>query len=713
MKRLSAYAPPVLALAAAALLHWPALSAPFFADDWLFLDQSRMRSFFAAVLSPDPIGNFFRPLGRVAWFWTLGHASGESPAAFHAANLLLWLASVALLWALARRVAGVRVAAVAAAVFALTYAADVPVLWASGAQDLLALALALGALLAIAHGRIAVAAALLFAAPFAKETAAVALVPALLLARRPGERFADTARRAWPLLAATLAWAALAAIAIARRGSPGAVLSLSPWGPLSAIAGALRVALGLEWRSGALPWTPPAIPSGAALVAIVLAGAGVALVATGERKSKSISTHAPARPAKSASSKRAGRASPGSAPAGTRPRPAARSLPWNATIAWILAGALPIALVAPAWSAYYYVFAMAGVALLAGLAVERAPAGVAVAAVLLAGFGAHQARALDEFATAPSPWSAQSHVSRFYLQRGMSVTLRCVSDLRAARPAVPRGSTFFFSGVPAFAAVQVADGPLVRGVYRDTTLRSYYGSAFRRTMLGRGAVYTLVWDEQTKHLIDQSDERDLWFSLAIGYLLNEHPEVAVEAFEQELSIDPRVPLTRYGLAVARAAMGDTAAARSHLVELRFGLANDAGNLGNAARQAFLAGDSVQARRLGQLAAARAVYDPVPHIVLSRVSSPQGDLGATAVLEACAAVTFAPGYPGAWRNWGAVQYELHHFPEALGSLERYFTMDPAAESADAEAVRWRAQLREMMPGGLAAQRAMKSALEVPK
>jgi hypothetical protein len=352
VKRLAAYAPPGLALAAAALLQWPALSAPFFADDWLFLDQSRMRSFLAAAFSPDPIGNFFRPLGRVAWFWTLGHASGESPAAFHAANLLLWLVSVTLLWLLARRVAGVRVAAVAAGIFALTYAADVPVMWASGAQDLLALALALGALLAVSNRRIAVAAALLFAAPFAKETAAVALVPALLLARRPGESFADFARRAWPLLAAMLAWAAVAAVAIARRGSPSAALALSPWGPLAAVAGALRVALGLEWRSGAAPWSPPAIPSGAALLAIALAGASAALVPSGERDPKDTAGKTAARVAKAPSPRRGEKRRHAIAPLGTHARTAARSLPWNAAVAWILAGALPIALVAPIWSAY-------------------------------------------------------------------------------------------------------------------------------------------------------------------------------------------------------------------------------------------------------------------------------------------------------------------------------------------------------------------------
>jgi tetratricopeptide (TPR) repeat protein len=713
VKRLASYAPPALALVAAALLQWPALSAPFFADDWLFLDQSRMRSFLAAALSPDPIGNFFRPLGRVVWFWTLGHASGESPAAFHAANLLHWLVAVALLWALARRVAGVRVAAVAVGVFALTYAADVPVLWASGAQDLLALVLALAALLAVSHGRLAIAAALLFAAPFAKETAAVALVPALFLARRPGERFADSARRAWPLLAATLAWAAIAAIAIARRGTPGAALALSPWGPLAAIAGALRVALGMEWRSGAAPWSPPAIPSGTALVAIALAAAGVALVATSKRGAPAGSANAPARPAKAGSPKRGARPGPGISPASTRELAPSRGPLWSAAVAWIVAGALPIALVAPIWSAYYYLFAMAGVALLAGLAVEKAPAGVAAAVVLVAGFGAHQARALDEFATAPSPWSAQSHVNRFYLQRGMSVAARCVADLRAARPTVPRGSTFFFYGVPAFSAVQVADGPLVRGVYRDSTLRSYYGLQFRREILGRGSVYMMMWDDRERRLVDRTEEPDLWFNLGIGYLLNNRPQVAAEAFEIELARDPGQSLTRFGLAIARAAVRDTAGALEQLGLLRFGLGNDAGELGAGARLALMADDSLAARRLGEQASARAVFDPVPHIVLSRIYAAYEDRRASEVLEACAAVAFAPEYPGGWRNWSAVQRQLEHYPESLASLERYFALDPSAEREDEEAVQWRGQLRDLMPGGMQAQRSMKDALGTPR
>src|SRR5512146_257927 len=95
-----------LAAAAATLTHLGSLRAPFFADDWLFLDQVRFHTLGRVLASPDPLGNFFRPLGRQVWFWLLANLSGESPVAFHAANLLCLVAAVVLLALLARRLAG-------------------------------------------------------------------------------------------------------------------------------------------------------------------------------------------------------------------------------------------------------------------------------------------------------------------------------------------------------------------------------------------------------------------------------------------------------------------------------------------------------------------------------------------------------------------------------------------------------------------------------
>src|SRR6185503_15758159 len=127
-----------LILLGATMLHWTALRLPFFADDFLFLQQVRGRSPLNALALPDAIGNFFRPVGRQLYFWILGTLSGESPFAFHLANLVLFLGLIALLFVIVRRMAGTVGAVVASSFVALHYAADVPLRWVSGSQDLLA-----------------------------------------------------------------------------------------------------------------------------------------------------------------------------------------------------------------------------------------------------------------------------------------------------------------------------------------------------------------------------------------------------------------------------------------------------------------------------------------------------------------------------------------------------------------------------------------------
>src|SRR5262249_43451637 len=82
--------PLALVLAAGAATHAAILRAPFFADDYLFLDQVRARPLVEALLSHDPLGNFLRPVGRQLHFWIWSHASGESPLAFHAVNLIVF-----------------------------------------------------------------------------------------------------------------------------------------------------------------------------------------------------------------------------------------------------------------------------------------------------------------------------------------------------------------------------------------------------------------------------------------------------------------------------------------------------------------------------------------------------------------------------------------------------------------------------------------------
>ena len=105
-----------LILVAALILQGGAIAKPFFADDYLFLDQVRHRSLFQVLAAPDPIGNFFRPFGRQFYFWFLSRLTGQSVVAFHAVNLGLFLGILVLLFSIARRLGGLRVAAVATAI---------------------------------------------------------------------------------------------------------------------------------------------------------------------------------------------------------------------------------------------------------------------------------------------------------------------------------------------------------------------------------------------------------------------------------------------------------------------------------------------------------------------------------------------------------------------------------------------------------------------
>ncbi|MGH7742862.1 MAG: hypothetical protein ACRENS_12680, partial [Candidatus Eiseniibacteriota bacterium] len=159
-----------LVLGAAAWLHERALAFGFFADDFLFLDQVRQRSLIAALLSRDPLGNFLRPLSRQLHFWIAARIGHESPAPFHVANLVYLLIALVLFERIARRIVGPATAILATALLALGYSADVPVLWASGSQDLMALALALAALLLHQRGQRWWGALAYLLALFCKET---------------------------------------------------------------------------------------------------------------------------------------------------------------------------------------------------------------------------------------------------------------------------------------------------------------------------------------------------------------------------------------------------------------------------------------------------------------------------------------------------------------------------------------------------------------
>ena len=687
---------------AAGLAHATSLAAPFFADDWLFLDQVRSRSLLAVLASPDPLGNFFRPLGRQLWFWLWASISGESPVVFHAANVALLMASVVLLALLVRRVSGATAGVVAAGFLALNYAADVPVYWASGSQELLALTLSLSALLAHVSRRRVTAAALFVAALLSKES--VVLLPLAAAALDlDGGGVRARARRLLPLVLALLAWAGLAAWATLRRGAPGAGLAPSTMGPLAVPVLLVRVTLGLEWPTGAGVAWRPTDPGGLIWVALLLVVAGAWFVAPRVARVASA--------ARGARKARRGRDKVAATNPAPEPVPEVSSRGIRAGLVWAVAGALPVAVVAPLWSAYYLLFALAGVGLALGtwVARSRRPGMTAVVALAVLGWLSSQARALQEFATAPSPWSAQSHVNRFYLDRGMVVVARAVADLRSELPAPAPRTSFFFAGLPSFAAVQVADGPLVRGVYRDSSLRGFFLSEMTRERLARGPWRVFFFDPPSGHLRDNTNKPGVFMSTALGAILNGKPEsadIALEAArlngEQKLGLE-------YVSAWVAFELGDTARTRAQLLHSGHGVGGDTRVIVDTARRQLARTDSLGALITLREGLRTNSFDPNVHAVLSDILLERPESRPEGQLEAYATRLLAPRVGSVWRRWAYVlAYELR-IRESIAALDRYAELDPVAWAADSRATRMRATMVRMLPGGDLAQRAMKREL----
>ncbi len=486
-----------LILAAAIWIQKDALRAPFFADDYLFLDQTLGRSLWTSLTAPDPLGNYFRPVGRTWYFGLLSHLGSGSPVVFHAANLALLLLSVALLFLLVRRRAGAPAGAAAASVLAVHYAADVPVLWVAGCQDLIALAGALGSLLLFVAGRRYAAAGSLALALLAKETVVGAPIAAVALGRMPGESWRAAARRAWPLFATVLVWGVVWLIVISRRPGSASEIRLAGDALPAALAQLGRVTLGIEWHvTPGQPWLRA--PSWVALGLILGALALAARADRGRSPGAGISRAA------AAGGLRAG---------------------LGTGLIWAAVGALPVALVTPIWSAYYYLFALCGVAFALSLAVGRI---AVLAALVVAGLAvaSHNARGIEEFATARGAWTAQSHVNRAYLERGMRENVRFLEQLKRLRPTLPPRSTLFFAGLSGSVGLQTGDGPVARWTYRDSSLRSYFFSQFSAEKARRGPVFLVMSTRDSMWELEGARGLE---NAAIGMLLSDSPAPARDA----------------------------------------------------------------------------------------------------------------------------------------------------------------------------------------
>jgi tetratricopeptide (TPR) repeat protein len=184
------------------------------------------------------------PLVYTVWWGLIRLAGGAYPPLFHAANLLLHIGSVCLVYRILRRlVAGQWPAVAGAVLFAIHPLQVEAVAWATGMKDVLSGFLALAALdayLCFAQTRVrltyAAATALYFLALLAKPATAALPLIAWALQFAQGK---SAARRAWAFLAPWAIAAAAVLLVAARVQPPPEVAPVSSGGRVLVAADAL------------------------------------------------------------------------------------------------------------------------------------------------------------------------------------------------------------------------------------------------------------------------------------------------------------------------------------------------------------------------------------------------------------------------------------------------------------------------------------------
>jgi hypothetical protein len=353
--------------------------------------------------------------------------------------------------------------------------------------------------------------------------------------------------------------------------------------------------------------------------------------------------------------------------------------------------------VAPVWSAYFYLFALCGVALLLAALLEPFPRAVRAAALGALVLFSANASALDEFSRSRSAWSWQSHVNRHYLSRAMGTNARYLAAMKSARPTLPRNSTVFFANLPPSLGFQAGDGPLVRWAYRDSSLRSYFVTEFSPARAARGPMFFFAVEGDS--LADHTNDPMILPSFAYSMLLSERPGAASDVLDLALARIPATPLLHQLRAWARWASGDTVGAKKDLVSA--GLRPER-RVPAAIRREFASGVSDTARAIQRLMAARdsAALDPWVHARLAALCLATRGWYKSGVVEAFAFRALAPDDPDAWRKWAAAQIAEEKHEAAIRSLETYMRLGGPSAAADQEAARALEMLRQILTGRIA-------------
>jgi len=413
-----------------------ARTVPFINDDYVFLDKTRAASF-TSLWEPRALAFYwYRPWSRELHYWTLQKLFGAHELPFHLASFALALAVLVGYFALVRRIAGARVAAIATAGWAALAAWAVPMVWVAGVQDLWMLLFAVLCVSAAAIGSRWGSAGALLLALLSKESAAV--LPFVVMAYHVlihGRSPSDALRRTAPLWIIVVVWAFFHPLLGGRLWRPledAAPPGLKPpW--LTVLGRTITMPFNLDiWPAPERGWWMP-IARGAIGGALL-----VTLMVWGSR-------------------------------AGRRPRAASEPQgvgPFG--VVWAAAGWLPLLMPGLGWHNYYALLGAAGAWLALGVALARRP-GAAVAVVALL--------ALLRGARADTP--SRDWGSEWYQRRAASFIDYMRADLLRRHPTLPPHSRLYFVRVPSNVGFLTGDGPALRIWYGDPSLRGGYYPTYR------------------------------------------------------------------------------------------------------------------------------------------------------------------------------------------------------------------------------------------
>jgi len=216
-----------------------------------------------------------------------------------------------------------------------------------------------------------------------------------------------------------------------------------------------------------------------------------------------------------------------------RARPTTRAALQFALI-WIAAFGFVLGPVAATWSAYYATLAAVGVALLAGLAGRRiTPPGWLVLLVSL--LTVHAAtNSIRAFAARDDAWGWTSHLTNFYFQREAALTDSMTTQMVRLVPHPEPHTQFFFSRLPSWAGFQFGNGPVVRHVYRDSTLGAHFLAQFSDSTAGWRPCEFLSWDGTRLAPLYEGRASDPWFQVGSDLLVFGHLDGATHAFRRSL-----------------------------------------------------------------------------------------------------------------------------------------------------------------------------------